>query len=123
MRVLSLSGSILLIFQHSFQLDSTSAREVMAAIRALAQAEGIAVIASIHQPSLETLTQFTDVMLLANGRVCYLGRVDEMESFFDQWGRPVSRFVSSFLIKICFCIRLLSLHRSLSYSALPQITP
>ncbi|KAF5309443.1 hypothetical protein D9619_012478 [Psilocybe cf. subviscida] len=83
---------ILFLDEVTSGLDSTSAREVMAAIRVLAQAEGIAVIASIHQPSLETLTQFTDVMLLADGRVCYLGRVAEMESFFDQWGRPVSRF-------------------------------
>lgn len=68
----------------------------MGAIRALAQAEGMVVIASIHQPSLETLAQFTDAMLLSSGRVCYLGKVDEMESFFEQWGRPVERFVSSY---------------------------
>lgn len=54
------------------------------------------VIASIHQPSLETLAQFTDVMFLAGGKICYLGRVDELDTFFEKWGRPVGRFVSEF---------------------------
>jgi len=75
------------------QLDSTSAREVMSAISTLSKAEGMIVVASIHQPSLETLAQFTNVMFLAHGRMCYLGRVDQLDQFFDKWGRPVGRFV------------------------------
>ena len=66
----------------------------MAAISTLATAEGMIVIASIHQPSLETLSQFTNLMLLAEGKTCYLGRVDELDGFFEKWGRPVGRFVS-----------------------------
>ncbi|KAF8956621.1 P-loop containing nucleoside triphosphate hydrolase protein [Flammula alnicola] len=73
-------------------LDSTSAREVMSAISSLSKAEGMIVIASIHQPSLETLAQFTNVMFLAGGKTCYFGRVDELEGFFEQWGHPVGRF-------------------------------
>ena len=52
------------------------------------------VIASIHQPSLETLAQFTNVMFLAEGKTCYFGRVDELDGFFERWGRPVGRYVS-----------------------------
>jgi len=66
----------------------------MSAISSLSRAEGMIVIASIHQPSLETLAQFTNVMFLAEGKVCYLGRVDQLEGFFEKWGRPVGRFVS-----------------------------
>jgi ABC-type multidrug transport system ATPase subunit len=77
-----------------FQLDSTSAREVMSAIRNLAVAERIVVLATIHQPSLETLAQFTNLLLLAEGKTCYSGRVDELEGFFERWGKPVGRFVS-----------------------------
>ncbi|KAH9475695.1 ABC transporter G family member 11 [Psilocybe cubensis] len=75
-------------------LDSTSAREVMASISTLSKAEGMIVIASIHQPSLETLAQFTNVMFLASGKTCYLGRVDELDSFFEKFGHPVGRFSS-----------------------------
>lgn len=75
------------------QLDSTSAREVMLAISTLSKAEGMIVVASIHQPSLETLAQFTNVMFLARGAMCYLGRVDQLDQFFEKWGRPVGRFV------------------------------
>jgi ABC-type multidrug transport system ATPase subunit len=75
------------------QLDSTSAREVMSAISTLSKAEGMIVVASIHQPSLETLAQFTNVMFLARGAMCYLGRVDQLDQFFEKWGRPVGRFV------------------------------
>jgi ABC-type multidrug transport system ATPase subunit len=65
----------------------------MSAIRNLAVAERIVVLATIHQPSLETLAQFTNLVLLAEGKTCYSGRVDELEGFFEMWGQPVSRFV------------------------------
>jgi hypothetical protein len=37
------------------KLDSTAAREVMTTVRNVAQAEGIFVLATIHQPSFETM--------------------------------------------------------------------
>ncbi|KAG6826280.1 hypothetical protein H0H92_000461 [Tricholoma furcatifolium] len=81
------------------KLDSTSAREVMSAIRALAIEEGIIVIASIHQPSIDTLAQFTNILLLAEGKTCYSGPVDQLEEFFERWGRPVPRFSDRYRIK------------------------
>ncbi|TFK32547.1 P-loop containing nucleoside triphosphate hydrolase protein [Crucibulum laeve] len=83
---------ILLLDEVTSGLDSTSAREVISAIRTLAVAEGMIVLATIHQPSLETLAQFTNAMFLAEGRVCFSGRVTELEEFFERWGRPVPRF-------------------------------
>jgi hypothetical protein len=65
----------------------------MTAIRNLAMAEGIIVLATIHQPSHETLSQFTNVMFLANGQTCFSGRVDELDGFFERWGHPIPRFV------------------------------
>ncbi|KAK7062753.1 hypothetical protein VNI00_000242 [Paramarasmius palmivorus] len=76
----------------AIMLDSTSAREVITAIRNLAVSEGIIVVATIHQPSLETLAQFDKLLLLSRGKVCYSGSVEGLESFFDSWGRPVGRF-------------------------------
>ncbi|KAG6918439.1 hypothetical protein DXG01_014620 [Tephrocybe rancida] len=83
---------ILFLDEVTSGLDSTSAREVMSAIRTLAIAEGIIVIATIHQPSLETLAQFTNLLLLAEGKTCYSGAVEDLEGFFERWGRPVGRF-------------------------------
>ncbi|EAU87223.1 hypothetical protein CC1G_10502 [Coprinopsis cinerea okayama7 len=85
---------ILFLDEVTSGLDSTSAREVMSSIRSLAIAEGIIVIASIHQPSLETLTQFTKVMFLAEGKMCFHGEVGELDGFFERWGRPVGRFTN-----------------------------
>ncbi|KAF8877439.1 P-loop containing nucleoside triphosphate hydrolase protein [Infundibulicybe gibba] len=53
---------------------------------------GIIVLATIHQPSLDTISQFTNVLFLGEGKVCFSGRVDELEGFFEQWGRPVGKF-------------------------------
>jgi len=66
----------------------------MSSIRNLAVAEGMMVIATIHQPSLETLAQFTNLLMLSEGKTCFLGKVDELEGFFEKWGRPVHKFVS-----------------------------
>ncbi|KAJ7222173.1 P-loop containing nucleoside triphosphate hydrolase protein [Mycena pura] len=85
---------ILLLDEVTSGLDSTSAREVMSAIRTLAIAEGMIVIATIHQPSLETLAQFTDILLLAEGRTCFCGKVDELEGFMERWGHPVGKFTT-----------------------------
>jgi ABC-type multidrug transport system ATPase subunit len=65
----------------------------MSAIRTLAVAEGMIVLATIHQPSLETLAQFTNLLMLAEGKTCYSGPVYDLEGFFERWGRPVGRFV------------------------------
>ncbi|KAF5367203.1 hypothetical protein D9758_003922 [Tetrapyrgos nigripes] len=85
---------ILLLDEVTSGLDSTSAREVMNSIRNLAVAEGMMVIATIHQPSLETLAQFTNLLMLSDGQICYLGKVDDLEGFFDRWGKPVRKFVT-----------------------------
>ncbi|KAJ6457693.1 P-loop containing nucleoside triphosphate hydrolase protein [Mycena sanguinolenta] len=85
---------ILLLDEVTSGLDSTSAREVMSAIRTLAVSEGMIVIATIHQPSLDTLAQFTDLLLLAEGQTCFSGRVDELEGFMGRWGHPVGRFTT-----------------------------
>ncbi|PPQ85486.1 hypothetical protein CVT24_008584 [Panaeolus cyanescens] len=85
---------ILLLDEVTSGLDSTSAREVIASISRLAQSEGIIVLASIHQPSLETFSHFHNVIFLAEGKTCYSGPVDGLESFFDKWGHPVGRFIT-----------------------------
>ncbi|KAF9554187.1 P-loop containing nucleoside triphosphate hydrolase protein [Agrocybe pediades] len=85
---------ILFLDEVTSGLDSTSAREVVSSIRDLAKAEGIIVIATIHQPSLETISQFTNIAFLAAGKLCYFGGVNELDGFFEKWGKPVGRFTN-----------------------------
>ncbi|KAJ7806621.1 P-loop containing nucleoside triphosphate hydrolase protein [Mycena leptocephala] len=85
---------ILLLDEVTSGLDSTSAREVMAAIRTLAISEGMIVIATIHQPSLETLAQFTNLLMLAEGSTCFSGKVSDLERFLERWGYPVGKFTN-----------------------------
>lgn len=70
----------------SFQLDSTAAKEVMASVGALARREGIIVIASIHQPSYATLSEFSSLVILSQGVVCYRGKVTGLQ-LLDADGR------------------------------------
>ena len=76
------------------QLDTTAAREVITAIRMLARAEGIFVLASIHQPSIAVLSQFSRLLLLAEGKTCWSGKVSDLDGWFNNWGWPVDKFVS-----------------------------
>ena len=66
----------------------------MSSVANLARAEGIIIIATIHQPSIATLSQFSQLMLMAEGKICFKGHVDNLERFFERWGWPVPRFVS-----------------------------
>ncbi|KAF5379697.1 hypothetical protein D9615_005737 [Tricholomella constricta] len=84
---------ILLLDEVTSGLDSTSAKEVMSSIRTLAVAEGMIVLATIHQPSLETLAQFINLLMLAEGKTCYSGPVEDLEGYFERWGKPVGKFV------------------------------
>ncbi|KAJ6498435.1 P-loop containing nucleoside triphosphate hydrolase protein [Mycena vitilis] len=85
---------ILLLDEVTSGLDSTSAFEVLSAIRTLARAEGIVVLASIHQPAQRVLEQFTSLLLLSAGQVCYAGRVGDLAGFLERGGRGVSGFTT-----------------------------
>lgn len=70
-------------------LDSTSSREVIAALQRLARQEGVAVIASIHQPSFETLSLFDQLLVLARGKTVFYGPVDQLTWYVAELGHPV----------------------------------
>ncbi|KAJ9095315.1 hypothetical protein QFC21_005681 [Naganishia friedmannii] len=75
------------------RLDSTAAKEVIASVGALAKTEGIMVLASIHQPSYTTLNEFTDLVLLSQGSLCYHGKVGDLEQFLLEIGVGCVPFV------------------------------
>jgi ABC-type multidrug transport system ATPase subunit len=66
----------------------------MASVGALARKEGIIVVASIHQPSYATLSEFSSLVILSQGVVCYRGIVTGLERFLTQMGVDCKPFVS-----------------------------
>jgi hypothetical protein len=44
------------------------------------------VLASIHQPSQLPLNEFTDLLMLSRGRVCYHGPVNKLDVFLFDFG-------------------------------------
>ena len=81
-------------FLFDLQLDSTAAKEVVSCVAALARKEGIMVLTSIHQPSYSTLNEFTDLILLSRGSVCYHGPVSKLDAFLSELGAESLPFVS-----------------------------
>lgn len=66
-------------------LDSFMAQNVVAVLKALAE-RGKTVICTIHQPSSEVYAMFDRVLLMAEGRVAYMGDIDGAYDFFREVG-------------------------------------
>ncbi|GAB0088669.1 protein scarlet [Sergentomyia squamirostris] len=68
-------------------LDSFSARYIVRTLQELAH-RGTAIICTIHQPSSELFSMFHEVLLLADGRVAFMGAPHDALSFFAHHGYP-----------------------------------
>ncbi len=88
------NSRILYLDEPTSGLDSYAAQEVIAAVGTVAKAEGIIVVATIHQPSLSTINTFQKLLLLAAGKVSYEGDVQGLESYLTKFGVEVPRHVS-----------------------------
>nr|CAD7598245.1 unnamed protein product [Timema genevievae] len=66
-------------------LDSFMAQNVVSVLKAMAN-KGKTVVSTIHQPSSEVFSLFDKVLLMAEGRVAFLGSTDEACTFFQQMG-------------------------------------
>ncbi|KAI3906692.1 hypothetical protein MKW92_011490, partial [Papaver armeniacum] len=69
-------------------LDSAASYHVMARILKLTQQCGMAVIASIHQPSSEVFALFHNLCLLSAGKTVYFGLASVAHEFFALNGFP-----------------------------------
>jgi ABC-type multidrug transport system ATPase subunit len=65
--------SLLILDEPTSALDSSSAVEVMRVLQKLAHENNILVVCTIHQPSQRIFSLFEDLMVLAQGRVAYVG--------------------------------------------------
>ena len=67
------------------------AQNVVAVMKNMAE-RGKTIISTIHQPSSEVYAMFDRVLLMAEGRVAFLGEVDAAYEFFSRY-LSVSSFV------------------------------
>lgn len=51
--------------------------------------QGKTIICTIHQPSSEVFEKFDTLCLLAEGRLAYLGNLNEAENYFNSLNYPV----------------------------------
>ncbi|EJD54483.1 P-loop containing nucleoside triphosphate hydrolase protein [Auricularia subglabra TFB-10046 SS5] len=80
---------VLLVDEPTSGLDSTASREVVEALRRVSRRYGTLIIATIHQPSYETLSLFDRALLIAHGRTAYSGRTVSLLSYFrDNLNHP-----------------------------------
>lgn len=80
---------VLLVDEPTSGLDSTASREVVDALRRVSRRYGTLVIATIHQPSYETLSLFDRTLLIAHGRTAFFGRTLSLLSYFrDNLNHP-----------------------------------
>lgn len=79
--------SLLFCDEPTSGLDSFMAHSVLQVLKRLAM-KGKTIILTIHQPSSELFALFDKLMLLAEGRVAFLGTPTEASNFFNQLGTP-----------------------------------
>lgn len=66
-------------------LDSFMAQNVLQVLKGLAQ-KGKTVVCTIHQPSSELYAMFDKLLIMAEGRVAFLGSPDQATEFFRELG-------------------------------------
>lgn len=78
---------LLLCDEPTSGLDSFMAQSVVKAMKKMTEL-GKTVIATIHQPSSEVFAMFDRLLLLAEGRVAFMGTVQEAHLFFTRLEHP-----------------------------------
>ncbi|XP_012134698.1 protein white isoform X2 [Megachile rotundata] len=66
-------------------LDSFMAHQVVSVLKALA-ARGKTIVATLHQPSSELFALFDKILLMAEGRVAFMGTSSQACTFFESLG-------------------------------------
>ncbi|CAG2183912.1 unnamed protein product, partial [Oppiella nova] len=92
--------SIMFCDEPTSGLDSFMALSVVEVLRDLA-ASGRTIVCTIHQPSSEVFTIFSHLLLMAEGRVAYLGKLEKAIEYFSTLGLfcPNNYNPSDFYIK------------------------
>jgi ABC-type multidrug transport system ATPase subunit len=64
-------------------LDSFSARELVDKMKDMSR-DGRTILCTIHQPSSEVLNMFSHLILLADGRIAFIGNTKSALEFFSK---------------------------------------
>uniref|UniRef100_A0A183CHT4 ABC transporter domain-containing protein n=1 Tax=Globodera pallida TaxID=36090 RepID=A0A183CHT4_GLOPA len=87
-------------------LDSYLAQQVIQVLKDLARRKHMTILVTIHQPSSQVFELFDKICLLANGRLAFLGAINEAIAFFSGLGynlpanfNPADHFISTLAIK------------------------
>ena len=72
-------------------LDSYMTNQMCGMMRALAN-RGKIIMCVIHQPSSQTFNLFSHLLLLAKGKTVYLGKLTEMDNYFEKMGVKMPPF-------------------------------
>lgn len=98
---LLIQPTILFCDEPTTGLDSFSAQQLVGTLQKLSN-NGTAIICTIHQPSSQLFSMFDQVMLLAEGRVAFMGPPADAVTFFEQQGYscPASYNPADFLIGV-----------------------
>lgn len=81
--------SLLALDEPTSGLDSTTSSNLCETLSQLA-ATGVNVAAVIHQPKIEILEKFTNVLLLGvGGKTVYMGPAEDMATYFETIGFPL----------------------------------
>ncbi|KAJ1665663.1 hypothetical protein EV178_003038 [Coemansia sp. RSA 1646] len=82
--------SILALDEPSSGLDSSSAEMVVKMTREMSRERNLTTLMTIHQPSSEMVAQFDKLVLLAQGKLVYMGPADQALRYFEQLGYPLT---------------------------------
>eukprot|EP00937_MAST-01D_sp_MAST-1D-sp2_P001512 g1512.t1 len=93
---------VLILDEPTSGLDAAAAIGVMTTIRELARTANMAVVCTIHQPSTVIYNEFDQVMVLAAGRLAYLGTAAHAVPYFKSIGHdmPVQSNPAEFMLNL-----------------------
>ncbi|GAA96982.1 uncharacterized protein L969DRAFT_90390 [Mixia osmundae IAM 14324] len=86
--------AVLFLDEPTSGLDSTSSSEVLQAVRRACRAQGTIVIATIHQPSWESLSLFDNLLLLSSGKTMYNGEVSGLPDYLAELGHSLPPYAN-----------------------------
>ncbi|KAJ1898634.1 hypothetical protein LPJ66_002624 [Kickxella alabastrina] len=80
--------SILVLDEPSSGLDSSSAEMVVSLTKEMSRERDLCTLMTIHQPSAEMVAKFDKLILLAQGKLVYMGPASQVLPYFESLGFP-----------------------------------
>ncbi|PIA12540.1 P-loop containing nucleoside triphosphate hydrolase protein [Coemansia reversa NRRL 1564] len=85
---LVIDPGILVLDEPSSGLDSSSAEMVIELTKEMSRQRNLCTLVTIHQPSAEMVARFDKVILLAQGKLVYMGPTTQAVPHFEKLGYP-----------------------------------